>query len=143
LIFMTGCAGHTSHPSGTVSPVVTSELVTVDGEPLSASPPSDYLVGPGDILAVAIYGLPNQSSDGRSEMPTSAVKGSRVDSAGTIQLPLVGSVQVSDLSLQQIRVRLQDSYKKYLKNPSVVVEMVEYRSHPLYLLGQFKKAGTH
>jgi len=143
LIFMTGCAGYTSHPSGTVSPVVTSELVTVDGEPLSASPPSDYLVGPGDILAVAIYGLPNQSSDGRSEMPTSAVKGSRVDSAGTIQLPLVGSVQVSDLSLQQIRDRLQDSYKKYLKNPSVVVEMVEYRSHPLYLLGQFKKAGTH
>jgi polysaccharide export outer membrane protein len=150
LILMTGCAGYTSHPPGTVkpielsdvSPVVTSEQVTVSGEPISSSPPSDYLVGPGDILAVIIYGLPNLSSDGSSNPPSGTAKGSRVDSAGTIQMPLVGSVQVSGLSLQQIRDRLQDSFKKYLRSPSVVVEMIEYRSHPLYLLGQFKKAGT-
>src|SRR6185369_13865416 len=149
-IFISGCARYTSLPPGTVkpieladvSPVVTSEQVTVAGEPLSASPPSDYLVGPGDILAVAIYGLPNISSEGRQELPSSA-RGSRVDSAGTIQVPLVGSIQVEGLSLQQIRDRLQDSFKKYIKMPSVVVEMVEYRSHPLYLLGQFKKPGTH
>ena len=149
-IFISGCARYTSLPPGTVkpieladvSPVVTSEQVTVAGEPLSASPPSDYLVGPGDILSVAIFGLPNMSSDGRSELPSTA-KGSRVDSAGTIQLPLVGSVPVAGLSLQQIRDRIQENYKKYLKNPSVVVEMAEYRSHPLYLLGQFKKPGTH
>ncbi|HXC93724.1 MAG TPA: polysaccharide biosynthesis/export family protein [Geobacteraceae bacterium] len=150
LIFITGCAGYTSHPPGTVksieladvSPVVSSEQVTVAGDPLSASPPADYLVGPGDILAVAIYGLPNMSSDGRPDLPSTA-RGSRVDSAGTIQLPLVGSVQVAGLSLQQIRDSLQDSFRKYLKSPSVVVEMVEYKSHPLYLLGQFKKPGTH
>jgi polysaccharide biosynthesis/export protein len=147
---MAGCAGYSSHPPGTVksieladvSPVVTSEQVTIAGEPLSASPPFDYLVGPGDILSVTIYGLPNFSSEGRPELP-SAAKGSRVDSAGTIQVPLVGSVQVAGLSLQQIRDRLQDSFRKYLKNPSVVVEIVEYKSHPLYLLGQFKKPGTH
>jgi len=148
---MTGCAGYNALPPGTVksieladvSPVVTSEQVTVAGEPLSTSPPFDYLVGPGDILAVAIYGLPNLSSEGRQELPSSAAKGSRIDSAGTIQVPLVGSVQVAGLSLQQIRDRLQDSYRKYLKNPSVVVEMADYKSHPLYLLGQFKKPGTH
>jgi len=150
LIFMAGCAGYTSHPPGTVkpieladvSPVVTSEQVTVAGEPLSAFPPSDYLVGPGDILSVTIYGLQSLSSEGRPELP-SAVKGSRVDSAGTIQMPLVGSLQVAGLSLQQIRDRLQDSFRKYLKAPSVVVEMIEFKSHPLYLLGQFKKPGTH
>jgi len=144
LLLLTGCAGYTSHPPGTsksielsdVSPVVTSEQVTVAGEPLSVVPPSDYLVGAGDILAVTVVGRPDLSS-------TAASKGSRVDYAGTIQLSLVGSVQVAGLSLQQIRDRLQDSFRKYLKNPSVVVEMVEYRSHPLYLLGQFKKAGTH
>jgi polysaccharide export outer membrane protein len=151
LLFMTGCAGYTFHSPGTVksielsdaSPVVTSEQVTVLGEPLSDSPPADYLVGPGDILSVTIYGLPNLSSDGRSNSSSGTAKGSRVDSAGTIQVPLLDSVQVAGLSLQQIRDRLQESFRKYLKNPSVVVEMVEYRSQPLYLLGQFKKPGTH
>lgn len=114
----------------------------MNGEPLPASTPVDYLVGPGDILSVTVYGLPNMLSEGRPEQVTSGAKGSRVDSGGTIQLPLVGSVEVSGLSLRQIRDRLQDSYRKYLKTPSVVVEMVEYRSHPLYLLGQFKRAGT-
>lgn len=151
LLFITGCAGYKALPPGTiksieldgVSPVVTSEKVTVAGEALSANPPSDYMVGPGDILSVAIYGLPNYFSDARQEQSSSAAKGSRVDSAGTIQLPFVGSVKVAGLSLQQIRDRLQESYKRYLKNPSIVVELVEYKSHPLYLLGQFKKPGTH
>jgi len=66
-----------------------------------------------------------------------------VDSSGSIQLPRIGSVQVSGLSLQQIRDRLQDSFKKYLKNPSVVVEILDYKSHPLYLIGQFKNSGTY
>jgi len=150
LILIAGCARYTPLPAGTVkslemsdvSPVVTSEQVTVDGETQSVSPPSDYLVGPGDILSVIIYGLPNLLADGSTNLAGTS-RGSRVDVVGTIQVPLVGSVQVSGLSLQQIRDRLQDSYKKFLKNPSVVVEMVEYRSHPLYLLGQFKKPGTH
>jgi polysaccharide export outer membrane protein len=150
-MFIAGCAGYTSHPPGTVksieladvSPVVSSEQVTVAGDPLSASPPSDYLVGPGDIVAVTIYGLPSSSSDGRQEQSSSVPKGSRVDSAGMIQMPFIGSVQVSGLSLQQIRDRIQDSFKKFIKTPSVVVEIIEYKSHPLYLLGQFKKPGTH
>lgn len=147
-IFLEGCATNgTSKVRSTpivledVSAVVSSEQVTVAGEPLTATPPVDYLVGPGDILAVTVYGLPNFSAD--SGNSKSEAKGSRVDAAGTIQLPFVGSVPVARLSLQQVRDRMQEAYRKYIRNPSVVVEVAEYRSQPLYLLGQFKKAGTY
>ena len=151
LLVITGCANRFSLPAGTVkpiqqvdlSPVVASEQVTVLGEQLSSATPPEYLVGTGDVLSVVIYGLPDLSAGNSSDASTRAAKGSRVDSAGTIQLPLLGSVQVAGLSLQQVRDRIQGSFKKYLKNPSVVVEMVEPKSSPLYLLGQFKKPGTY
>jgi len=141
-LLVTGCAGPPSLPPGTVktidfsddSPIVASEKVSVDKGLFSETPPADYLVGPGDILTVSIYQL---------DISSGSTRGSRVDSSGSIQLPRIGSVQVSGLSLQQIRDRLQDSFKKYLKNPSVVVEIQEYKSHPLYLIGQFKNSGTY
>lgn len=142
-VTLSGCPRYTPLPAGTVkeiegpaaSPIVAKESITVTGEPLDGAPQPEYLVGPGDILAVSIYGRPDLSGMGG--------KGSRVDGSGTIQLPMVGSKQVAGLSLQQIRDRLQGAYKQYLREPSMVVEVVEYKSHPIYLLGQFKMSGTH
>ena len=37
---------------------------------------------------------------------------------------------------------MQDLLKQYLREPSVVVEVVQYRSQPLYILGQFKNTGV-
>jgi len=140
---LNGCPRYAPLPAGTVkeidgnaaSPIVAKESVTVTGEPRSGPPPADYLVGSGDILSVTVYG--------RADLAGMAGKGSRVDVNGTIQLPLVGSIQVAGLSLQQVRDRLQDSFKHYLREPSVVVEVLEYKSHPVYLLGQFRVSGTH
>lgn len=152
LLLTIGCSGsRTTPPAGTVksfdltevSPIVASEKVSVDRVILSEQTPADYLVGPGDILSVSIYGVPNQLSEGRGDASLGASRGSRVDSSGSIQLPHLGSVKVTGLSLQQIRDLLQDLFRKYLKKPSVVVEIVEYKSHPLYLIGQFKNSGTY
>ncbi len=38
---------------------------------------------------------------------------------------------------------LRDAFSAYLKDPSVVVEVAQYRSHPLQLLGQFRNPGTY
>jgi len=142
-ITLIGCPRYAPLPAGTVketngtapSPIVTKESVTVAGEPLDQLPQPEYLIGPGDILAVSIYG--------RADLSGMSGKGSRVDESGTIQLPMVGSIEVAGLSLKQIRDRVQEAFQPYLLKPSVVVEVVEYRSHPIYLLGQFKMSGTH
>lgn len=145
LFTLNGCARYSKLPDGTVkevegngtSPVIANESITVNGELLDAAPPAEYLIGPGDVLAITFYGRSDLAGSGGS------AKGSRVDGTGSIQLPMVGSVQVAGLTLKQVRDRLQQAFKHYLWEPSVVVEVVEYKSHPLYLLGQFKMPGTH
>jgi polysaccharide biosynthesis/export protein len=143
LVALNGCSRYSKLPAGSIkqigdheaSPLVARELVTVSRDTPQAAPPADYLIGAGDVLAITVYG--------RSDLAGTGGKGSRVDVSGSIQLPLVGSVQVAGLSLQQVRDRLQTAFKQYLREPSVVVEVAEYRSHPIYLLGQFKGPGTH
>ena len=56
---------------------------------------------------------------------------------------MVGSVKMAGLSVEQGQDLLQQRFSSYLRDPWVVVEVVEYKSKPLYLLGQFKAAGTY
>lgn len=145
---LAGCASFTDLEPGTVlavsgSPVLEREEVVVDTLPTEVATAVDYLVGPGDVLLVNVNGKPDLSSPGLAGGGSSRVAGSRVDGSGFIRLPLVGSVAVSGLSLDQIEGRLRQAFSAYLQEPWVVVEIAEYKSHPLYLLGQFKSAGTY
>jgi len=78
-------------------------------------------------------------------LPGAAAKDrtSRVDGQGNIQLPKVGLVHVAGLTLAQAQKRITEKLRKYLKDPWVVVEVAQFRSKPLYLLGQFRESGTH
>ncbi|HEY5496862.1 MAG TPA: polysaccharide biosynthesis/export family protein, partial [Syntrophales bacterium] len=68
--------------------------------------------------------------------------GCRVDGSGNIQLPFVGTVHVWGMTLLEIQSRLLAIYPKYLNDPWVIVDVKDYRSYPLYLLGQFRNSGT-
>ena len=46
------------------------------------------------------------------------------------------------VTLAQIRSHVQELLKQYLKDPSVVIEVANYQSQPLYILGQFKNTGV-
>lgn len=144
LSLMSGCTAYRDLPAGTVreigSPVVSSEPVSVPALPVEPSPSREYLVGPGDVLLVNVNGRPEFSAIAPGG--TSKVQGSRVDGSGSVHLPLLGNVPVAGLSLTQIEQKLTEQLKKYLQNPWVVVEVAEYKSLPLYLLGQFKGSGT-
>lgn len=141
-----GCAAYRDLPAGTVreiqSPVVAREQVSVTALLPEAEPPvKDYQVGAGDVLLVNVSGRPEFSiippgSNGK-------VQGSRVDGSGAVHLPLVGAVPVAGLTVTQVEQKLADLLKKYLQSPSVVVEVAEYKSLPLYLLGQFRASGTY
>jgi polysaccharide export outer membrane protein len=144
LSLISGCTAYRDLPAGTVreigSPVVSSEQVSVPALPIETPPSRDYQVGPGDVLLVNVIGRPEFSVVPQSG--SSKVQGSRVDGSGSIHLPLLGNVPVAGLTLSQIEQKLTEQLKRYLQNPSVVVEVAEYKSLPLYLLGQFKGSGT-
>ena len=147
LLFLSACASsYTDLPSGTIqsitaSPVLEQQTITVPIIAVEKSPAGDYLVGPGDVLLVNVNGKFELSSPGLNGA-SSKVSGSRVDESGAIRLPLVGRVPVAGMTLTQIDTQLRQIFSQYLTDPWVVVEISEYKSRPLYLLGQFRNAGT-
>ncbi len=147
LLFLSGCVpSYTDLPAGTTksvtnSPILEQQTVRVPVLKADVTPEQDYLVGPGDVLLINVNGKPELSSPGLY-VSNNSISGSRVDGAGAIRLPLVGPVTVAGMSLSEIEIRLQQVFSQYLNTPWVVVEIAEYKSHPLYLLGQFRNAGT-
>jgi polysaccharide biosynthesis/export protein len=147
-LVVSGCAPYRDLPGGTVkeiapttSPVVSTEEVSVPTPPPEPPPSNDYQVGAGDVLLVDINGRPEFTV--ASPNTAGKVQGSRVDGSGALHVPMVGNVQVAGLTLSQVEKKLTGLLRKYLQDPWVVVEVADYKSLPLYLLGQFKMAGTY
>ena len=101
------------------------------------APPAAYLIGPGDLLAITVFGRPELGSTATATGPV----GSRVDETGSVRLPLVGSVTLAGLSVAQAEEQLSRAYLPLIKEPWITVNVVEHRSRPLYLFGNFNKSG--
>jgi len=131
------------------SPVVELETVTIP-PPKEPPPPADYVVGPNDTVMVTVSGHPEYSPGlftatggvAVTGTMTGTQRGSRVDGSGYIQIPSLGLVRVAGLTLPQVRNQIQSLLMQYLQEPSVVVEVTDYKSQPLYMLGQFKNTGV-
>jgi polysaccharide export outer membrane protein len=149
LAALAGCASYTDLPPGTTrqvcpvnaSAVVEKKEVAVPAPAAEPAPPADYLVGPRDVLYVNVSGHPELGSP-VTPGGGAQLAGSRVDGKGDIHLPMVGAVAVAGLSTSQIEEKLEAAYARYLNKPWVVVEIAQYHSQPLYLLGQFRNSGT-
>ena len=145
IILTAGCTVYTDLPAGTRkvvtgSPIIEQESVIapsfVDADP----PPVDYQVGPGDVLFVVVQAQPDLGSSALSA--ANDVRGNRIDGKGRIHLPLIGEVEIGGMSISEVKARLASAYSAYIKNPWIVVEVSEFKSQPLYLMGQFRTAGT-
>ena len=151
LCVLCSCAGHEDLKAGLrksvdtpASPVV--EKIQVSVTPAQPDPPPsslDYQVGIGDVLSVMVYARPDLSTGAAVGGGAVGNKGSRVDGNGNIHLPLIGAVKAADLSVSAIRDNIEASLRKYVQDPSVVVEVLEFRSKPLYLMGQFRTPGVY
>lgn len=102
--------------------------------PSSLPPPTERSVlGPGDTFTLEIVGekdLPQQY---------------QVASDGTVDFPYVHTLKVADLEAQQVArlVRERLIAEKVLSDPSVVVQVKEYASRHVTLLGQVSKPGSY
>ena len=159
-LLLTACAGGTeglksplrqsiTTPAPPASPVVEKVPVKADEAPPGPVTPNlDYEVGVGDVLSVMVYGRPDLSTGvsptgGSTSTATMATRGSRVDGSGNIRLPLAGTVHVAGSSVKAIADSVELSLRRYVKEPSVVVEVIEYHSRPIYLMGQFRTPGVY
>ncbi len=151
LLLTSGCTRYTDLEPGTIKPVyserssavVERESVEVSLGEDAVQPEPEYRLGPNDILYVNVKGHPELSSPGIFVGGSNKVTGSRVDGLGKVHLPLAGSVSVDGMTIGEATARIQEAVRTYLKDPWVVVEISDYRSKPLYLLGQFNAPGTY
>lgn len=67
----------------------------------------------------------------------------RVDSSGTISVPLAGRIQASGLTVEQLETELSKRLKNHVKEPQVSISIMEFRSQPVSVLGAVKDPGVH
>lgn len=143
-----GCTRFAQYEPGTVLDIDDSSAAVIEVKDVTVPPPPvetvddlEYRVGPGDVLSVTIPDLIERKSG--TDKATDNLGNFRVYSSGKIILPLVGAVEVAGLTVEQIQTKLVEVFKAYIRQPVVSVEIQEFKSQPLYLLGKFNKPGLY
>jgi polysaccharide export outer membrane protein len=90
----------------------------------------EYVVGSPDVLSITVYG-------------ETAMSGKyTVGSDGEFSFPLVGRVKAAGLTVRAIEDDLRSRLSEgLLKNPQVTVEVAEYRSQRVFVIGEVVKPG--
>jgi polysaccharide biosynthesis/export protein len=93
--------------------------------------PGAYVLGPNDQLTIDVVELPE--FHGRTY---------RVDSDGTIDVPLVGNIRAAGLTLSQFKGELNSRLRSQVRNPHVSASVTETKSQPVSVMGEVNKPGT-
>jgi len=92
----------------------------------------EYLLGNGDLLVIKV--LEESKLDAEA----------RVNSKGTINVPLLGEISVLNLTASQAERKIEGLYKKeYMHDPHVSVYIKERLSKQITLVGAVEKPGTY
>jgi len=92
----------------------------------------NYILGPNDQILIRA-----------PEAEEINQKPFRVDGDGNINLPLVGRIHAAGMTLQELEVDLVRRLKEYIREPQVFVDIVQFRSAPVYFIGLFSKPGIY
>jgi len=92
----------------------------------------DYRIAQGDILNVVLVDYPNINAS------TSSLT---VDQQGFVQIPLIGRIKASGMSVPQFTANLRGQLQRYLKYSDPQVKVIDYRGNTFIIDGEVTKAG--
>ena len=127
---MNGRRTSSSAHAGTAIVVAISLIFALSGTAASEPPSTSYVLGPGDLLEVSVWGYPDLT------------RLATVAPDGVIALPLVGSISAARLSVERLTELLTKAYAEYIVNPRLMVTVKEYRKVHVSLLGQVTRPGA-
>ena len=93
--------------------------------------PSEFLLGPEDVLNVTIW----KNQDLSREVVV------RPD--GMISMPLVGDIQATGLTANLLAKRIAERLTEYLASPIVFVQVKDVNSYFIYVMGEVAKPGKY
>jgi polysaccharide biosynthesis/export protein len=105
----------------------------VDGSTSSA----DYRLGAEDLLEITIFNV----ESGTGLIPRTVQM--RVSQQGTIALALLGDIPVAGLTTAGLEQLLRQRYQEYVRNPQVGVQVKDYRSQQVSVMGAVPKPGVY
>ena len=92
----------------------------------------EYAIGPRDVLGITVWGQADLSRD------------YAVDPDGFVPFPLIGRVKAAGLTPKELSAQLTELLgKDYLVNPQVIVNVKEYLSQKVQVLGAAEKPGVY
>jgi polysaccharide biosynthesis/export protein len=99
--------------------------------PVGSQGGSSYRLGPKDLIAVRVQEVPELNVE------------SRVTETGTVNLPLIGEVPAEGLTEAGFAERLKALLEaRYVNRASVSIEVREFRSRPITVIGAVKSPGA-
>jgi polysaccharide export outer membrane protein len=117
-------------PAATPSDSLASKAAAADDATKLANLSQAYVLGPQDTVAVRVV----DEDLGDDPYP--------IDLQGYLTLPRVGRVYAAGLTVEQLQMELTKRYREYLQEPAVTVNVTEYRSQPVSVLGAVGTPGV-
>ena len=133
-----------------------------DTSELLSRPPVSPTIGPDDILLITVSGANPSAAEIFNQIPSGSSNaqyigastttenlygrasdmnlGYLVDSAGTINFPILGKLELGNLTLNQADDTLQNRLIPYLKDPLVNIRFLNYK---ITILGEVAHPGTY
>ena len=92
----------------------------------------EYRLGPGDLLKVQVFQLPDLERE------------VRIDNAGRIVLPLIGAVEAAGSSVSQLEGQVASRYQdRYVRDPQITVSLMESPNQQITVGGAVQETGIY
>jgi polysaccharide export outer membrane protein len=93
----------------------------------------DYRLGPGDVIRVQVFQQPDLTVE------------ARISERGVISFPLVGVIQVAGMSPTDVERLIARRLREgnFLQNPQVTLNVMQFRSQQVSVLGNVKNPGRY
>ncbi|RMH05974.1 MAG: sugar ABC transporter substrate-binding protein [Nitrospirae bacterium] len=95
-------------------------------------PQEGFRLGPEDIIDVVVWRNPDLTRESVVIRPD-----------GKISMPLIGDVQASGLTAEELAQSISERYKAFKENPAVSVSVKEINSYSIFVLGEVKTPGKY
>jgi polysaccharide biosynthesis/export protein len=117
---------------GIGDPTSSSRLEAIWQTRMRTSSSTEFPIGPGDLVEVSVPAMPELKD-----------RQARVSTESTIELPLLGIVNVKGMDESGVREAVRNRLKEYMKDPQVDVFVKQYRSREVAVAGMVQKPGLY
>lgn len=117
-------------PTDTQAPLTEGALPTQPAQEALTPQEVEYTLGINDVLSISVYGRPEMSRD------------AQVKKDGKIYLPLTGGIPVNGLTVSEAMERVTNEIASFIRRPLVTLEVKEYASRQVLVIGAVGKVGV-